>query len=155
MGITYIIMFSFNLFITIAVVFKSRPTLCNPVDCSPPDSSVHGISQARILEWVAISFSRRDSWSRDQTHASCLAGVFFTIEPPSLPIYYCICPFNFITYVYFNIWLSFFIIFECSLLLKFIINFAKLNLYKLYNMTIFKNLENTDKAYCPLSNKHH
>ena len=35
-----------------------RPTLCDPVDCSPPGSSVHGIVQARILEWVAISFSR-------------------------------------------------------------------------------------------------
>ena len=37
------------------------PTLCNPMDCSPPSSSVHGISQARILEWVAISFSRGSS----------------------------------------------------------------------------------------------
>ena len=42
------------------------------MDCSPPGSSVHGISQARILEWVAISFSRRSSWSRDQTHISCI-----------------------------------------------------------------------------------
>ena len=38
-------------------VSQSCPTLCNPVDCSPPGSSVHGILQARILEWVAISFS--------------------------------------------------------------------------------------------------
>ena len=45
-------------FETINGVFKSCPTLCNPMDCSLPDSSVHGISQARILEWVAISFSR-------------------------------------------------------------------------------------------------
>ena len=37
------------------------PTLCNPMDCSPPGSSVHGILQARILEWVAISFSRASS----------------------------------------------------------------------------------------------
>ena len=41
-------------------------TLCDPVDCSPPGSSVHGILQARILEWVAISFSRRSLWPRDQ-----------------------------------------------------------------------------------------
>ena len=41
------------------LVAQSRPTLCNPRDCSPPGFSVHGISQARILEWVAISFSRR------------------------------------------------------------------------------------------------
>ena len=48
----------------------SRVWLCNPLDCSPPDSSVHGISQARILEWVAISFSRGSSWPRDWTHVS-------------------------------------------------------------------------------------
>ena len=47
-------------------------TLCDPVDCSPPGSSVHGILQARILEWVAIPFSRGFSWPRDQTHISCL-----------------------------------------------------------------------------------
>ena len=41
------------------------PTLCQPMDCSPPGSSVHGIFQARILEWVAISFSRRSSQPRD------------------------------------------------------------------------------------------
>ena len=44
---------------------QSRLTLCDPVDCSPPDSSVRGISQARILEWVAISFSRASSRPRD------------------------------------------------------------------------------------------
>ena len=49
------------------------------MDCSPPGSSVHGISQARILEWVAISFSRGSSWPRDQTHVFCIAGGFFTI----------------------------------------------------------------------------
>ena len=43
---------------------------CDPLDCSPPGSSVHGISQARILEWVAISFSRGSSWPRDWTHVS-------------------------------------------------------------------------------------
>ena len=42
-------------------VTQSCPTLCDPVDCSPPGSSVHGILQARILEWVAISFSRGSS----------------------------------------------------------------------------------------------
>ena len=40
---------------------QSYPTLCNPMDCSPPGSSVHGILQARILEWVAIPFSRGSS----------------------------------------------------------------------------------------------
>ena len=45
----------------ISEVTQSCPTLCDPVDCSPPGSSVHGILQARILEWVAISFSRGSS----------------------------------------------------------------------------------------------
>ena len=62
--------------------------LCDPMDCSPPGSSVQGILQARVLEWVAISFSRRSSWSRDWTHISCIAGRFFTVwatkEVPSV-----------------------------------------------------------------------
>ena len=52
------------------------------MDCSPPGTSVHGISQARILEWVAISFSRGSSQSRDQTCVSCIGRWFFTTEPP-------------------------------------------------------------------------
>ena len=55
------------------------------MDCRPPGSSVHGISQVRILEWVAISFSRGSSWPRNQTHISCIAGRFFTTEPPGMP----------------------------------------------------------------------
>ena len=50
------------------------PTLCDPMDCSLPGSFVHGISQARILEWVAISFSRGSSRPRDRTYVSCVAG---------------------------------------------------------------------------------
>ena len=46
---------------------QSCPTLCDPMDCSPRGSSVHGILQARILEWIAISFSRGSSWPRDGT----------------------------------------------------------------------------------------
>ena len=49
---------------------------CDPMDCSPPGSSVHGISQARILEWVAISFSRGSSRPRDWTCVSYIAGGF-------------------------------------------------------------------------------
>ena len=57
--------------------------LCRPTDCSPPSSSVHGISQARTLEWLAkSSFSRGSSQPRDWTCVSCLAGRFFTTEPP-------------------------------------------------------------------------
>ena len=53
-----------------AKLLQSCPTLCNPMDYSPPGSSVHGILQARILEWVAISLSRGSSPSRDQTCTS-------------------------------------------------------------------------------------
>ena len=51
---------------------QSCPTLCDPADCSPPGSSVHGIFQARILEWVAVSSSRGSSQPRDQTCVSCI-----------------------------------------------------------------------------------
>ena len=60
-------------------VTQSCPPLCDPMDCSPPGSSVHGILQARILEWVAIPFSRGSSWTRDWTWVSFIAGRFFTI----------------------------------------------------------------------------
>ena len=53
------------------------PTFCNPMDCSPPGSSVHGILQARILEWVAIPFSRGYFQTRDQSWISHTAGRFF------------------------------------------------------------------------------
>ena len=52
------------------------------MNCSPPGSSFHGISQAKILEWVAIFFSRGSSRARDQTCVSCIAGRCFTTEPP-------------------------------------------------------------------------
>ena len=56
------------------------PTLCDPVDCRPPGSSVHGFLQARILEWVDIPFSRGSSQPRDWTQVSCIAGGFLTIR---------------------------------------------------------------------------
>ena len=52
---------------------------CDPMDCNLPGSSVHGVLQARILEWVAIPFSRGSSQPRDQTWVSCIAGRSFTI----------------------------------------------------------------------------
>ena len=55
------------------------PTLCNPKDCSLPGSSVHGIFQARILEWGAIAFSRRSYQPRDWTQVSCIVDRRFTI----------------------------------------------------------------------------
>ena len=61
-------------------LFQSCPTLCDPMDHSPPGSSVHGISQAKILEWVAISFSRDlpDPGWNPYVMFLALAGVFFT-----------------------------------------------------------------------------
>ena len=53
-------------------------TLPNPMDCNSPGSSVHGISQARLLEWVSIPFSRGSSGPRDQTWVSRIGGRFFT-----------------------------------------------------------------------------
>ena len=52
---------------------------CNPMDCSLPGSSVHGILQAGILEWVAFPFSRGSSWPRDQTWISYISGRFFKV----------------------------------------------------------------------------
>ena len=68
-----------NVFLNQVKVSQSCPTLCNPVDCSLRGSSVHRIPQARILEWVAIPFSRESSQPRDPTQVSCTAGGFFTI----------------------------------------------------------------------------
>ena len=56
----------------LCLVAQSCLTLCNPMDCYVPGSSVHGIFQARILKWVAISFSRVSSWPRDQTCIFCI-----------------------------------------------------------------------------------
>ena len=55
------------------------PALCDPMDCSPPDASVRGILQARILEWVAVPSSRGSSPPRDWTRVSCTAGRSFTM----------------------------------------------------------------------------
>ena len=62
------------------LVAQSCLTLCNLwTVCNSPGSSVHGILQARILEWVAMPASRGSFWPRNQTHVSCIAGIFFTI----------------------------------------------------------------------------
>ena len=66
-------------------VTQSCPTLRDLMDYSLPGSSVHGISQARIPEWVAIPSSRGSSPPRDQTRISCIVGRFFTAEPPGKP----------------------------------------------------------------------
>ena len=74
-----------------SVLFDS----CNTTDCTLLDSSVHGVSQGRILEWVAISFSRGSSWPRDQTHVSCVTGgllhcrrILYQLSHPGSPFLY-------------------------------------------------------------------
>ena len=68
------------------LVTQSCLTLCDPVDYSPPGSFVHGILLARVLEWVAIPFSRGSSWPSNRSWVSCITGRFFTIwaigKPP-------------------------------------------------------------------------
>ena len=73
---------------------QSRLTLCSSMDCSSPDSSVHGILQTRILEWVAIPFSRGSSQPRDQTPVFCIAGRFFTVwatREAQMCVCVCVC----------------------------------------------------------------
>ena len=69
-------------------VAQSCPTLCDPMDCSLPDSSVHGIFQAIVLEWIAISFSRGSSRPRYWTRVFCIVDRRFTVwatrEVPTL-----------------------------------------------------------------------
>ena len=70
-----------NEVVCVCSVAQLCASLCDPMDYCPPGSSVHGIFQARILEWVDISFSRGSSWPRDRTHVSCvscIAGRFLT-----------------------------------------------------------------------------
>ena len=67
--------YHFTSCLAVPVRAQSCLTLCNPMDCNPPGSSVHGIFQARILEWLAISFSGGSSWPRDQTWASCISCI--------------------------------------------------------------------------------
>ena len=85
----------------VCLLTKSCLTLGNPMDYSLPSSSVHGISQARTLEWVVISFSRGSSRLKDWTQVSCMAGRFFTTEPPGKP-----CK-VFITHIYIDICLEY------------------------------------------------
>ena len=72
-----------KLCLRVCLVTQSCLTLCNPMNCSPPGSSVCGILQARILEWVAIPFFSGSSQPRDRTLVSCIAGRFFTVSVTS------------------------------------------------------------------------
>ena len=68
-----------GLVIMTVLVAQLCMTLCEPMNCSPSGSSVHGILKTKMLEWVAIPFSSGSSQPRDQTWVSCIAGSFFTI----------------------------------------------------------------------------
>ena len=70
---------------SLKIQLLSHIRLCDSMDCSQPGSSVYEISQARILEWVVISFSGGSFQARDWTSVSCIAGDFFTAEPPGEP----------------------------------------------------------------------
>ena len=70
-----------------AKLLQSFLTLWDPMDCSPPGSSVHNILQTRILEWVAMPLSRVSFQPRGRTRVSCIAGEFFTAEPLGKPFY--------------------------------------------------------------------
>ena len=87
-GLYCALMFSSFPICCYCLVAQSCPALCDPVDCSPPGSSVHGILQARILESVAVSSSRGSSWPRDRTWVSCIAGGFFTSAGMPFPPHY-------------------------------------------------------------------
>ena len=66
------------IYISASEVAQLCPTLWDPMDCSLPGSSIHGIFYARVLEWVSISFSRGSSQAKDQTWVSHIAGRRFT-----------------------------------------------------------------------------
>ena len=68
-------------------ITQSCPTLCDPMDCSLSGSSIHGIFQARVLEWIAISFSRGSSRPRNRTRSPALQADALPSEPPGKPHY--------------------------------------------------------------------
>ena len=68
-----------------AQTLQSCPTLCDPMDFSPPGASIHGILQASILEWVAVPSFGGSSWPRDWVLVSCIASRFFSAAPPGKP----------------------------------------------------------------------
>ena len=83
-----------KIILCVCVCVQSCLTLCDPMDYSPPGSSVHGLFQARILEWVASrGSSRGSSRPRDRTCVSCVCvscGGFFTTVPPGKRVYMCV-----------------------------------------------------------------
>ena len=84
------------------LVAQPCPTIFNSMDCSLPGSSVHGILQVRILEWVTIPFSSGSSWPRDQTQVSCITGTFFTIWAIREALTFCIWLWNHLSLLWSN-----------------------------------------------------
>ena len=74
--------FAYEIYSSVVLIAQSCPTVCDPMDCSPSSSFVHGILQVGTLEWVAISFSRGFSQPVDWTQVSCIAGRFLLSKPP-------------------------------------------------------------------------
>ena len=74
-----------------AVLLKLCPTLCDRMDCSPPGSSVRGVLQARMLEWVAMPSSRGSSQPRDETRLCLLQAGSIQLAPPGKPIFPGVC----------------------------------------------------------------
>ena len=77
----------FYTFILLVIITQLCSALCDPMDCSPPGPSVLGILQARILEWVAIPFSRGSSRPTDQTWLSSIAGRFYCLSYQGSQLY--------------------------------------------------------------------
>ena len=101
-------MFAFNVLMILlclqkvkVLVAKSCPSLCDPMDSSSSGSIVHGILQARMLEWVVMPSSRLSSQPRGQTQVSCIAGSFFTIwATRDVPYVYNMHPNIYTPYIY-------------------------------------------------------
>ena len=68
------------------LVTQLYPILCDPMDCSLPGSSIHGISQAGMVEWIAISFSKVSSQPRNWTQVSCIAGALYHLSHQGSPL---------------------------------------------------------------------
>ena len=95
------------------LVAQSYATLCDTMDCSPPGCSDHGIPKARILEWVAIPFSRRSPYPRGWDQISCIAGRFFATREALVKrsrVNWLLCPIKLL-----NIFLNEFFHFSCIL----------------------------------------
>ena len=100
--------FNFDIKLLCACVLVAQLCLVlyDPVDCIPPGSSVHGVLQARVLEWVVIPSSRGSSPPRDQTRVSYIAGKFFTTWVTLLYICLCLCVYSRVIWLFWTLLLA-------------------------------------------------